>query len=75
MKRTIAVALVALGTIHCSKPAVEQVETTGPLTVEVAPVTLDTIQTVITVTGTVMPSPGADWTFSAPEAGKILELP
>jgi RND family efflux transporter MFP subunit len=75
MKRTIAVALVALGTIHCSKPAVEQVETTGPLTVEVAPVTLDTIQTVITVTGTVMPSPGADWTFSAPEAGKVVELP
>ena len=75
MKKLLALALIAVATTRCSKPVVEQIATTGPLTVEVEEATLDAIQTVISATGTVMPSPGADWTFSAPEAGKIVELP
>jgi RND family efflux transporter MFP subunit len=75
MKKQFALALVALSVVSCSKKAVEQIETTGPLTVQAEPAKLDEIQTLITVTGTVMPAPGADFTFSAPEAGKVVELP
>lgn len=75
MKKLAALAFIALATTFCSKPAVEEIATTGPLTVEVADAKLDMIGTTITVTGTVTPSPGADWTVSAPEAGRILEMP
>lgn len=75
MKKIAALAVLALLSTHCSKPAVEQIETTGPLEVEVEAAALDAIQTVITVTGTVMPAPGADFTFTAPENGKVVELP
>ena len=75
MKKIIALVLVAVAATRCSKPAVEQLTTTGALTVQVEDAKLDMIQTTIAATGTVTPSPGADWTFSAPEAGRILEMP
>lgn len=77
--RHFALALVigasAISASRCSKPAVEEMDTTGPLVVRTADAKLDLIQTTITVTGTVTPSPGADWTITAPEAGRISELP
>ena len=75
MKKHCALALVLLSVVSCSKKAVEQIETTGTLTVQVEPAALDAIQTLITVTGTVMPAPGADLTIIAPENGKVVELP
>lgn len=71
----LLLALVAVSATRCSQPAVQELETTGPLTVRTAPATLDLIQTSVTVTGSVTPAPGADWTITAPEAGRILELP
>lgn len=77
MTRPLAIALiaVALSSAGCSKEAVESVDTSGPLIVRAEPAKLDTLQTSVTVTGTVSPSPGADWVISAPESGRIVELP
>ncbi len=58
----------------CNKKEVETVETAGPLSVKAETVKLDTLTASVTVTGTVSPSPGADWTITAPEAGRIAEL-
>lgn len=75
MKKTLALVVLALVAAHCSKPAVEQIETTGPLTVEVEEAKLDAIETSVAVTGIVEPAPGADWTIVAPGAGRVLEIP
>lgn len=77
MKKQLALAVivVALGTVRCSKPAVEEIETTGPLTVAVEPARLDMIENSLTVTGTVTPSPGADWILIAPESARIVDMP
>lgn len=65
--------LVALA--GCNKPSVEQVETTAtvPVTVEVARV--DTLQSTIATTGTVVPAPGAELTVVAPAPARIAEMP
>jgi RND family efflux transporter MFP subunit len=71
----LILAITGASAARCSSPAVEDIETTGPLTVRTEAAKLDLIQTAITVTGTVTPAPGADWTITAPDAGRILELP
>lgn len=74
MRRLFAIVLAAASTF-CSKPAVEEVASAGPMTVEVAEVRLEVMQASISGTGTVTPSPGTDWTIIAPEAGRIVEMP
>lgn len=59
----------------CNNAEVETVEMTGPMFVNAEPVTLESIRASVTVTGTVTPSPGADWTITAPESGRIVEMP
>ena len=58
----------------CSRPAVENVETTAPVPVTVETARIDTLTATITVTGSVAPAPGADWTITAPALGHIAEL-
>jgi membrane fusion protein (multidrug efflux system) len=36
---------------------------------------LESIRASITVTGTITPAPGADWTITAPETGRVVEMP
>jgi RND family efflux transporter MFP subunit len=47
----------------------------APVSVTVQTARLGTIRDTIVVPGTVVPSPAADWTIYAPEAGRIAEIP
>ena len=71
--RVIALALAA-ASWQCSAPAVEEIETTAPVSVEVAAARLDTVESQIDVAGLVTPAPGADLTIVAPEPARIAEL-
>lgn len=77
MTRSLAFTLIAFGltSVGCSKEAVESVDASGPVIVRADVARLETMQTSVTVTGTVAPSPGADWVISAPDSGRIAELP
>ena len=69
------VALVGVSIAGCSKTSTsETVDTSGPLLVRAESVRLDTVRASVIVTGTVMPSPGADWTITAPESGRVAEI-
>ena len=59
----------------CSKPAVEQVETTAAATVTADTLTPQTLEGIIGATGVVTPAPGADLTVTAPEPARIVEMP
>jgi RND family efflux transporter MFP subunit len=59
----------------CARPAVEKVDTTEAVPVAVVPARLDALRSVVIATGTIAPAPGGDWTITAPEAGRIAELP
>jgi membrane fusion protein (multidrug efflux system) len=73
--RLIAAIAAAVVLTACGHEAVEQVETAAavPVTVEVAKI--DTLESTITVSGTVAPGPGADLLVTAPESARIAELP
>jgi membrane fusion protein (multidrug efflux system) len=74
--RLLLVALVGgLTAAACSQPAVEQVETTTAVPVSVEAARLAPLTAVIAVGGTIVPSPGADWTITGPAQGTIAELP
>ncbi len=69
------IALVlAFFAARCSSPAVEEVETTASVQVEVKAAALDTVESRIRASGLVAPTPGADWTIVAPEAARIAQL-
>jgi RND family efflux transporter MFP subunit len=70
-------AAAALGGVlacGCSSPAVENVEATAPVPVTVETARIDTLTSTVTVSGSVVPAPGADWTIIAPALGHIAEL-
>jgi RND family efflux transporter MFP subunit len=69
---TIAFAVLAAG---CSKPAVEEVSTQAAAPVTTLTVTPQTVEGVVSATAVVAAAPGADWTITAPEHARILELP
>ncbi len=70
------VSLVALLlTTACTHKAVEEVDTTAAAPVTVVTLSPQTVQSIVTATGTVTAAPGADWTITAPEAARIVELP
>lgn len=79
MTRPLSLAALIIATgltlAACSKADVETVDTAGPLLVRAEAAKLDSIRASITVTGTVAPSPGADWTITAPESGRIVDMP
>ena len=78
-RRLAGLALIsacALGFAACKHAAVESVATDEdvPVTVKAA-ATVDSFESIINATGVVTPASGADWTITAPEAGRIAELP
>jgi RND family efflux transporter MFP subunit len=75
MKRIAAILAPALLVCSCSRPAVEEVETKAAATVTTLTVAPQTMEGVVSATGVVGAAPGADWTVTAPEHGRIVELP
>ena len=65
----------ALAVGGCSKPAVEEVETKAAAPVTAITLTPQTLEGIVVATGTVTAAPGADWTITAPDHGRIAELP
>ena len=74
MKR-IALVLPVLLAWGCSKPAVEEVETKAAAPVTTVTLQPQTLEGVVAATGTVVAAPGADWTITAPEHARIVEMP
>src|SRR5262249_53244212 len=66
------VGLLALAS--CSKPAVEEVETKAAAPVTTLTVAPQTFEGVVSAAGTVSAAPGADWTITAPEHARIVEI-
>jgi RND family efflux transporter MFP subunit len=75
MKRIAAILAPALLAWSCSRPAVEEVETKAAATVTTITVAPQVMEGVVAATGVVSAAPGADWTITAPEHGRIVELP
>jgi RND family efflux transporter MFP subunit len=76
MSRTLAVLLVALLlAAACTRKSVEEVETTAAPAVTTITLAPQDVESVVTATGTVTAAPGADWTITAPEPARIMELP
>lgn len=70
------VAVVALlAAAACEQPAVEEVDTAAAVPVAVATARVETLQSTIPATGTVVPAPGAELTVVAPAPARIAEIP
>ena len=59
----------------CEHKAVEEVDTEAAPAVQTVIVKPQTVEGIVAATGLVAAAPGADWTITAPEAARILELP
>jgi RND family efflux transporter MFP subunit len=70
---TAMVVLLCAG--GCRHNAVEEVETTAAAPVTTIRLAPQTVEGIVTATGTVAAAPGFDWTITAPEAARIVELP
>jgi RND family efflux transporter MFP subunit len=70
---SLGAGLLAAGA--CGTPAVEKVETTAAVPVTVEAARVDKLTSSITVAGTIVPAPGADWIVSAPGPARISEMP
>jgi RND family efflux transporter MFP subunit len=76
MNSTHLVPIVALLAVaSCSKPAVEEVATKAAAPVTTVTVAPQTFESVVSASGTVAAAPGADWTITAPEHARIVEMP
>jgi RND family efflux transporter MFP subunit len=75
--RSVLASVTALtcATAGCSRPALEQTDTTAAVAVSVETAVVATIESTVTATGLVTLAPGADWVITAPEAARIAELP
>jgi RND family efflux transporter MFP subunit len=71
--RLLGVVLVLAA--GCSKPAVEEVQTTAAAPVKTITLAPSTIEGVVAASGLVAAAPGADWVITAPEPARIVELP
>jgi membrane fusion protein, multidrug efflux system len=69
----VAASLLMLPACHAA--SVEQVETTAAVPVVVEDAKVDTLQSLITASGTVTPGPGAEQIIVAPAPARIAELP
>jgi RND family efflux transporter MFP subunit len=72
-RRHAALAFVALAA--CTHKPVEEVETTAAAPVKTLTLAPKTFEGVVSATGIVSAAPGADWTITAPEPARIVELP
>ena len=59
----------------CSKPTVEEVQTTAAAPVKTLAVAAAPLEGVVAASGIVSAAPGADWVITAPEPARIVELP
>jgi RND family efflux transporter MFP subunit len=76
MTRRHAAIVFALALVPgCSGKSVEEVETTAAAQVKTLTLAPKMVEGVVTATGTVSAAPGADWTITAPEPARIVELP
>jgi RND family efflux transporter MFP subunit len=71
------VALSALSALPaCGKKEEAGANSTAtPFSVRVETVRIEPIRSSLMVTGTIAPTPGADWTISSPEPGRVADLP
>ena len=74
LARTVVFAVILLAAA-CSKPTVEEVQTTAAAPVKTLTVTSATLEGVVSASGIVSAAPGADWVITAPEPARIIELP
>src|SRR5215212_4865670 len=75
MMRLALLLILAVLTSGCSATSVEEVETSAASAVKTLAMAPHTVEGVVAATGMVAAAPGADWTITAPEAGRIAELP
>ena len=75
MKRIAAMLVPALLLCGCSRAPVEEVETKAAAPVTTITLAPQTLEGIVASTGVVSAAPGADWTITAPEHGRIVELP
>jgi RND family efflux transporter MFP subunit len=68
----IGVLVVAAG---CSKPTVEEVQTSAAAPVKTITLAPAMMEGVVAASGMVSAAPGADWVITAPEPARIVELP
>jgi RND family efflux transporter MFP subunit len=73
--RALVVTVVALAAAGCGHQAVEELETTAAPAVRTVTVTAKTFEGVVSAAGLVSAAPGADWTITAPEPARIVEMP
>ena len=59
----------------CRGKTVEEIETTAAAPVKIITLAPATLGGIVAATGVVAAAPGADWTITAPEPARILELP
>ncbi len=59
----------------CGRQPAEEIDTTAAPAVTTVTVTPGTVEDLVTASGSVAAAPGADFTVTAPEAGRIAELP
>jgi RND family efflux transporter MFP subunit len=75
MRTTALVIAPALLLLSCTKPAVEEVETKAAAPVTTVALAPQTLEGVVSASGVVTAAPGADWMITAPEHGRIAEMP
>jgi RND family efflux transporter MFP subunit len=62
-------------TAGCRHETPEETDTTAAAPVKVLKAEPNTFQAVVAASGVVAAAPGADWTITAPEAARIVEMP
>jgi RND family efflux transporter MFP subunit len=67
---TVGLVLIA----GCTHKTVEEVETTAAAPVTTLTLAPQTVEGIVSATGSVAAAPGADWVITAPEAGRIVEM-
>jgi len=70
-----ALLVVLCASIGCRGPEDEEVETESVVSVVAEAARVGTVRAVIHATGLVSPAPGAELIVTAPEAGRIVEMP
>jgi RND family efflux transporter MFP subunit len=74
-RRGAGLALVLALSAACTRKPVEELETSAASPVKTLTLAPKTVEGVVSATGTVSAAPGADWTITAPEPARIVELP
>ena len=71
----ISCGLFGMFSAACGHKAVEEVDTEAAPAVQAIAVQPQTVEGIVASTGLVAAAPGADWTITAPEPARIVEIP